>query len=292
MIKSMTGYGLSKLDNDDYNVAVEIKSLNSKFLDTILKLPKEFGDKEIEIKNLISDQLVRGKVNIVVSFQRKEGLASKMMVNEPLFKEYFNKLRAAANAVGDEGSDIFKLAMQMPEVLVQEELDDNLNQEWNIVSKQIAEAIEGCDNFRVKEGKGLQEKLVNYIEKIKTYLTEIEVQDPKRVEAIRERLTQKIHELSHAEKVDENRFEQELIYYIEKLDINEEKVRLKSHLDYFLEVIELATSQGKKLGFISQEIGREINTIGSKANDANIQRLVVGMKEELEKIKEQLLNIL
>ncbi len=292
MIKSMTGYGLSKLDNDDYNVAVEVKSLNSKYLDTILKLPKEFGDKEIEVKNLISDQLVRGKVNIAVSFQRKEGLASKMVVNEDLFQEYYKKLRSAANRVGDEGSDIFKISMQMPEVLVQEELDDNLNHEWKLVSSQIAEAIEGCNSFRIKEGQGLQQKLVSYIENISNYLTEVELQDPKRVASIRERLTQKINELSHVEKVDDNRFEQELIYYIEKLDINEEKVRLKSHLEYFIEVIELSTSQGKKLGFISQEIGREINTIGSKANDATIQRLVVGMKEELEKIKEQLLNIL
>lgn len=292
MIKSMTGYGLSKLDNDAYNISVEVKSLNSKFLDTILKLPKEFNDKEIEVKNMISDHMVRGKVNMVISFQRKEGLAAKMVINESLFREYYDNLKSVAAAAADNTNDIFKLALQMPEVLVQVEFDDNLNQEWAILLEQITAGLAHCDNYRLQEGKGLEEKLVSYIKKIGAYLEEIEEKDPKRVETVRERLTQKINELTHVEKVDQNRFEQELIYYIEKLDINEEKVRLKSHLEYFLEVINHSTSQGKKLGFISQEIGREINTIGSKANDATIQRSVVGMKEELEKIKEQLLNIL
>ena len=292
MVKSMTGFGQSKLDNEDVNLTVEVKSLNSKFLDSMIKLPREFSDKELEVKNIITERLIRGKASVAISFQRKDSSAIKMAINRNLFNEYYENLQAVAREANAPEQDIFKLVIQMPEVVLQQESDEDLTKDWEAVVEHIHKAIDQCDNFRIKEGSGLREKLISYVDNIGGFLQKIEGQDPQRVQLVRERLKQKIEELQHVEKIDTNRFEQELIYYIEKLDISEEKVRLKSHLDYFIEVLNAPVSQGKKLGFISQEIGREINTIGSKANDATIQRFVVGMKEELEKIKEQLLNIL
>ncbi|MDN5215779.1 YicC/YloC family endoribonuclease [Fulvivirgaceae bacterium BMA12] len=292
MVKSMTGFGQSKLDSEDINLGVEVKTLNSKFLDSIIKLPREFSDKELDVKNILTDRLIRGKVSVAITFLRKDVSAVKMDINRKLFNEYYQNLLAVAKEAKAPEQDVFKLAIQMPEVVLQRDAEEDLSEDWNVLLKHIHTAIDQCDDFRVKEGGGLQKKLLSYIENIGAFLTSIDEQDPQRIQAVRERLNQKITELQHVEKIDNNRFEQELIYYIEKLDINEEKVRLKSHLDYFVEVMNNPVSQGKKLGFISQEIGREINTIGSKANDAVIQRFVVGMKEELEKIKEQLLNIL
>ncbi len=292
MVKSMTGFGQSKLDSEDINLGVEVKTLNSKFLDSIIKLPREFSDKELDVKNILTDRLIRGKVSVIITFLRKDVSAVKMDINRKLFNEYYQNLLAVAKEAKAPEQDVFKLAIQMPEVVLQRDSEEDLSEDWNAILEHIHTAIDQCDDFRIKEGAGLQKKLLSYIENIEAFLTSIDEQDPQRIQAVRERLNQKITELQHVEKIDNNRFEQELIYYIEKLDINEEKVRLKSHLDYFIEVMNNPVSQGKKLGFISQEIGREINTIGSKANDAVIQRFVVGMKEELEKIKEQLLNIL
>ena len=292
MVKSMTGFGQSKLDNSDVNLSVEVKSLNSKFLDSMIKLPREFTDRELEVKNIITERLIRGKATIAITYQKKDAAMVKMAINRGLFIEYYQSLQTAAREVNAPDQDIFKLAIQMPDVVLQQDSEEDLSKDWEVIVEHIHKAIDQCDNFRIKEGAGLQQKLLSYINKIDEFLHKIEGQDPQRIQLVKERLKQKIDDLRHVEKIDENRFEQELIYYIEKLDINEEKVRLKSHLDYFIEVLENPDSQGKKLGFISQEIGREINTIGSKANDATIQRFVVGMKEELEKIKEQLLNIL
>ena len=292
MVKSMTGFGQSKLDNSDVNLSVEVKSLNSKFLDSMIKLPREFTDRELEVKNIITERLIRGKAAIAITYQKKDAAMVKMAINRGLFIEYYQSLQTAAREVNAPDQDIFKLAIQMPDVVLQQDSEEDLSKDWGVIVEHIHKAIDQCDNFRIKEGAGLQQKLLSYINKINEFLHKIEGQDPQRIQLVKERLKQKIDDLRHVEKIDENRFEQELIYYIEKLDINEEKVRLKSHLDYFIEVLENPDSQGKKLGFISQEIGREINTIGSKANDATIQRFVVGMKEELEKIKEQLLNIL
>lgn len=292
MVKSMTGFGQSKLDNDEVNLSVEIKSLNSKFLDSIIKLPREFSDKELEVKNIITERLIRGKASVAITFQRKDSSTVKMAINRSLFNEYYQSLQAVAREANATEQDIFKLVIQMPEVVLQQETEEDLTKDWEAVAEHIHKAIDQCDDFRVQEGAGLQQKLLSYIDNIGEFLNKIEDRDPQRVQVVRERLKQKIEELKHVEKIDDNRFEQELIYYIEKLDISEEKVRLRSHLDYFAEVLNHPESRGKKLGFISQEIGREINTIGSKANDATIQRFVVSMKEELEKIKEQLLNIL
>jgi uncharacterized protein (TIGR00255 family) len=208
-----------------------------------------------------------------------------------LFVQYYRQLQELAREVEAPEDDIFRLALQQPDVSrsVAAELDE---EEWHFVEKIIQEAIAECDAFRQREGETLKEKLLSYVEEIRALLKAVEQQDPFRTEAVKEKLAKKLEELQLSEKIDQNRLEQELIYYIEKLDISEEKVRLLTHLNYLEQNLRSAQSNGKKLGFIAQEIGREINTIGSKANDASIQKFVVGMKEELEKIKEQVLNIL
>lgn len=290
MIKSMTGYGKAQAEHNNTLVSVEIKTLNSKFLELNLRLPRAYAEKEIEIRNLLTQQLERGKVNISVDIQSNETAEAKVEFNKPLFVQYYRQLQELAREVDAAETDIFRMALQQPEVSkpIGTTLDE---EEWKLVEKVIQEAVDACDAFRQREGDVLQEKLLSYVQEIKRLLEAVEQQDPVRTEAIKEKLSRKLEELQNVEKVDQNRLEQELIYYIEKLDISEEKVRLLTHLNYLEQNLKGETN-GKKLGFISQEVGREINTIGSKANDALIQRYVVGMKEELEKIKEQVLNIL
>lgn len=291
MIKSMTGYGKAQAERNSAVVTVEIKTLNSKFLELNLRLPKAYSEKEIEIRNLLTQQLERGKANIIVDVQSNETTEAKVEYNKPLFLKYYQQLEELAKAAGAPEHDIFRMALQQPEVskTLASELEE---EEWKFVEELITEAARQCDAFRLREGEALKGKLLEYTEEIRNRLQEVEKQDPVRLEGVKERLGKKLEELGQSDKIDQNRLEQELIYYIEKLDINEEKVRLKTHLDYFEQALKSSESNGKKLGFISQEIGREINTIGSKANDAGIQRHVVVMKEELEKIKEQVLNIL
>lgn len=291
MIKSMTGYGVAGHESENLKIHVEVKTLNSKFLDLNLRIPKSLNDKELEIRKIVSDTLERGKVALSVEYVDATARPSKLAIDTPLFLAYYNELKNLAQEVNADTSDIFKLALQSPEVMMSENQVEDENVHWELLKEKINEALAGCDNFRITEGATLQAQLESSILEIGNMLGKIIEQDPLRIQNIRNRIKQNIEELSLKGTADENRLEQEIIYYIEKLDINEEKVRLKSHLDYFLEVMNMPTSQGKKLGFISQEIGREINTIGSKANDALIQKYVVGMKEELEKIKEQLLNI-
>lgn len=291
MIKSMTGYGLASHETENVKIVVEVKTLNSKFLDLNLKLPRAFTEKELFIRKLISDRLERGKVGLSVDYLDAETSLPKLSLNEALFKAYYDQLKSLSVAVNAETSDIFKIALQSPDVMTSEPQSDANVKNWDVVIQTIEEALERCNQFRLQEGSTLQEQIKASIVTIGELLREVGEQDPQRTETIRARIKQNIEELSLKGTVDENRLEQEIIFYVEKLDISEEKVRLKSHLDYFLEMMEQSVSQGKKLGFISQEIGREINTIGSKANDALIQKYVVGMKEELEKIKEQLLNI-
>ncbi len=292
MIKSMTGYGLASHETENVKIVVEVKTLNSKFLDLSLKLPRAFSDKELFIRKLISDRLERGKVGLSVDYLDAETSLPKLSLNEDLFKAYYDQLKKLSVAVNAETSDIFKIALQSPDVMTAEPPSDANAKNWDVVLQTIEEALEKCNEFRTQEGATLQEQIASSINTIGELLQKVGVQDPHRTETIRARIKQNIEELSMKGVADENRLEQEIIFYVEKLDISEEKVRLKSHLDYFLEMMEQPNSQGKKLGFISQEIGREINTIGSKANDALIQKYVVGMKEELEKIKEQLLNII
>lgn len=289
----MTGFGQSTINTGDVNISVEVKSLNSKFLDLSLRLAKQFSEKELDLRNLIAEKLERGKVSLAIDYQRTGRQEIRQTYNEALFVAYYNELQKLAGLVHASATDhIFELALNSPEVIQgngKEELDPS---EWERVIRLVHEAIEKCEQFRVAEGKVLQEKLASYIHAIEAGLKNVEELDPKRIEKVRSKIKGSITEFFGNEGFDPNRLEQEIIFYIEKLDIHEERVRLKSHLDYFLKVLTDKQSNGKKLGFISQEIGREINTIGSKANDAEMQKHVVMMKEELEKIKEQLNNVL
>jgi uncharacterized protein (TIGR00255 family) len=292
MIKSMTGFGQSSLDDGQIQINVEIKSLNSKFLDLNLRLPKIFSDHEVEVRNLLSEKLERGKVSLSIDFQRYGSEEPKQTYNAALFGAYYNELKKLADKVTAPYGNIFELALNSPEVIQNKLSDGPEDEDWRNVKEVLIKAINKCDEFRKTEGKSLDEKLKEYCQSIALQLKNVEVLDPKRVERIRDRLKGNITAYLGEEGYDLNRLEQEIIFYIEKLDINEEKVRLKTHLDFFVQILKEQQSNGKKLGFISQEIGREINTIGSKANDAEIQKHVVVMKEELEKIKEQLNNVL
>ena len=292
MIKSMTGYGSHTAENDKISVSVEIKSLNSKFLDLNLRLSKEYSDRELEVRNILNNIIERGKVGLNIDVQSKGGVKAKVFINRALVALYYKDLKETADAIGAPQTDLFKLALQMPKAMESEAETEDSAEDWALIQKVLIEAITKCNEFRKDEGETLSLKFQEYIKNIGDALTKVEAFDPQRIEAIRTRIRQHFDDYSKSEQLDNSRFEQELIFYIEKLDISEEKVRLRSHLSYFLDAMEGAEANGKKLGFIAQEIGREINTIGSKANDANIQRAVVQMKEELEKIKEQSLNIL
>jgi uncharacterized protein (TIGR00255 family) len=291
MIKSMTGFGQCTIDDGQVQISVEVKSLNSKFLDLNLRLPKAFSDKEIEVRNLISEKLERGKVSIAAEYQRYGESEIQQSYNEKLFIAYYSELKKLADRVVAPYDQLFDLALNSPEVIQGKIKSTDNEEEWAKVKSCIIEALEKCDRFRRTEGKVLEEALKNCCSVIYQELKNIDLLDPKRIERMREKLKGSVVNFFGEEGYDTNRLEQEIIFYIEKLDINEEKVRLKSHLDYFTNVLKEPQGNGKKLGFISQEIGREINTIGSKASDANIQKHVVMMKEELEKIKEQLNNV-
>jgi len=291
MIKSMTGYGIASNDFANTKYTVEIKSLNSKFLELALKLPKAFSDKELILRNDCSKQIERGKVNIAVTVEYASNEKKAATIDQELLSLYYNQLKQAANTLNDNGNSLLQLALNFPDVIKYEE-DLVSEQEWIQLQQTFAEAMNNFQTFRKDEGRVLQQDLELRIKNILNALKLVEEQDPKRIPAIRERISQLLEEFVGKENTDSNRFEQELIFYIDKLDITEEKIRLRSHCDYFIEALKSNDANGKKLGFISQEIGREINTMGSKANDAQIQQIVVGMKEELEKAKEQLLNVL
>lgn len=292
MIKSMTGFGLTSVTKEETAVTVEVKSLNSKFLDLSLRLPRMFSEKEPEVRNLISDQLERGKISISIEYQQTGNQELKTRYNHELFAAYYAELKKMADKVMAPYDNLFNLALSSPEVIQSNGREELNSSEWDLIYKLIQEAIQKCDQFRVLEGKSLENKLTSYISNISEALVEVERLDPKRIERVRSKIKGSITDFFGSEGFDPNRLEQEIIFYIEKLDIHEERVRLKTHLEYFLKVMRDKQSNGKKLGFLAQEIGREINTIGSKANDAEIQKSVVMMKEELEKIKEQLNNIL
>lgn len=294
MLKSMTGYGLAQRETEQYTVSIEVKSLNSKSMDLSVRIPRFLADKEHEIRNLLTKSLVRGKINLTIDFTRNRLAKTRNFINTELLQLYYTELELAADRVGAGKNELFRLALQMPDVIQQgsgvEEEAESVS--WEEVQVVLEEALQNFNKFRTDEGKALTTEIMTYIDRIRILLAEIDKQDPVRVEQIRNRLRAHLAEIKTSEHFNENRFEQEMIYFIEKLDIAEEKVRLINHLHYFTETVYLPEPTGKKLGFISQEIGREINTIGSKANDATIQRFVVEMKEELEKIKEQLNNIL
>ena len=293
MLKSMTGYGLSKAQSGSTQVTVEIRSLNSKFLDAQIRLPRQLQEKELEVRNLLNSELIRGKVLVSVEMGSDDIDASKQEINHALFKAYYKEYDQLADEVYAEKRDLFRLALHSPEVMSGSAYnEDILAEQWDLVKTNVIAAIEHCNELREQEGAKLQTELISYIKNIEGYLNSIREIEGERMLAIRERISNHQKELLGADQFDINRFEQEMIYFIEKLDVSEEFVRLKSHLDYFVEILKEDNSQGKKLNFISQELGREINTIGSKANFAPMQRHVVCMKEELEKIKEQLLNVI
>lgn len=290
MIQSMTGFGKSVLQLPNKKITIEIKSLNSKNLDLNTRIPSLYREKELTIRQLISKSLGRGKVDFSL-YLEITGEETSSQVNNVVVKEYMNQLRELSPYFegGDQEVELAKMAVRMPDALTtnREELDES---EYNVIEDEIKHALAAINEYRLDEGKVLEHDFLKRIDNINTLLEKVIAIDPKRVEQVRERLLKAVKELK--EEHDPNRFEQELIYYIEKYDITEEKVRLKNHLDYFKETLASADSNGKKLGFICQEIGREINTIGSKSNYAAMQQLVVQMKDELEKIKEQMLNVL
>lgn len=293
MLQSMTGFGSARLDNDQYSISVEIRSLNSKSMDLSVRLPRFLSEREYEIRNMVTKTLIRGKVSVNVDYIKSKAQKAKGTLNKELLLTYYKELEDAAELVGGTKQDLFRLALQMPDVQQQDQGEAGMEEaEWSTVEPLIQEALSSINNFRANEGKALTTEIMAYIDRIRILLAEIEKHDPIRMEHIRTRIRGHITELSVSESFDKNRFEQEMVYYIEKLDIAEEKVRLVNHLHYFTETVFLPEPTGKKLGFIAQEIGREINTIGSKANDATIQHHVVDMKEELEKVKEQINNIL
>jgi uncharacterized protein (TIGR00255 family) len=291
MMKSMTGYGKSVCELEDKVVTIEIKSLNSKQIDIYTRIPSIYREKDLEIRNLISQKLGRGKieVNMVVEITDAKN-ASKL--NAAVIKDYYNQLKEIGQELDiDYKEAILQVIMRLPESLRmdKEELDPK---DWKRIIEKFNYAIDSVEEFRVQEGNALKVDILNNVQNIEEKLTFLSDFEEERIKNIRQRLQNGLNEISELEKIDNNRFEQELIYYIEKLDINEEKVRLKNHCNFFKEVSSSKTASGKKLGFIAQEMGREINTIGSKANHSEIQKIVVGMKDDLEKIKEQSLNIL
>jgi len=285
MIHSMTGYGKSVLQLPTKKITIEVKSLNSKNLDLNARMPSIYREKELSLRKLIGKQLERGKIDFSI-YVEMTGEETTTQLNKPVVKQYINQLREVVD--GDE-TELLKMAVRFPDALNTEkaEIDEN---EWSTILAEIKVALSRIDTYRLDEGKVLEADFNDRIATIANVLEQVIAMDPERIEGVRERLRKGVDDLK--EKVDENRFEQELVYYIEKFDITEEKVRLQNHLAYFVSALNSDDSNGKKLGFIGQEIGREINTIGSKSNYAPMQKLVVQMKDELEKIKEQLLNVL
>jgi len=286
----MTGYGMASLENEAVSVQIELRTLNSKFLDIATKLPKELAHFENELRKKVSEQLQRGKINFGIEWSQKSTTQSGSVVNKELFKHYQDQLRSVSSDLNLTDADVFHGVMRLPDIF------EPGNATEEIVSKDtlftlMDKALDQCNQFRAQEGEAICRVLEGYAKSLAQRMEKIKLLDPKRIENIKSRINGSLHELLVGDQIDSNRFEQELIYYIEKVDISEEIVRLDNHIRYFLETLILPDSHGKKLGFISQEMGREINTIGSKANDSSIQKLVVEMKDELEKIKEQILNI-
>lgn len=285
MIQSMTGFGKSVKQLPNKKITVEIKSLNSKSIDLNTRIPSAYREKELQIRAILSNKLERGKVDFAL-FIELTGEETSSQVNIPVVEEYIKQLSLIVN--GDR-TELLKMAIRMPDALKtdRDEIDES---EYQLITVAIEEALNEISIYRSDEGEILKKDFNLRVKNIASLLDQVILMDPERIQGVKERLRKAVSELK--EQVDENRFEQELIYYLEKYDITEEKVRLDNHLNYFLDALNSSDSNGKKLGFITQEIGREINTIGSKSNHAQMQQLVVQMKDELEKIKEQLLNVL
>lgn len=290
MILSMTGFGKAAIEIDGKKIIAEVKSLNSKQLDLSVKLPQIFREKELELRNLVSKQLERGKVDLSIYFESNNSNQA-LSINIAAVKEYKKQIQLMAQELKiAEPEDWYATLLRMPDVMKSETVELN-SDELNTVLKAVAAAIEQLSNFRQQEGENLSLFFNQKIANIRKLLSEVEQYETERIEKVKTRILTALEKFGNVD-YDKNRFEQELIYYIEKLDINEEKQRLNNHLNYFMQTLEAEHSQGKKLGFITQEMGREINTLGSKSNHLELQRIVVQMKDELEQIKEQVLNVM
>ena len=287
----MTGYGKAECELPSKKITIEIKSLNSKQLDINSRFPGIYREKDIEVRKIIAEKLERGKVDFSL-YCEQLGLESNAVINKPIVNAYYTQLAEIYRDLNMEMSELaITSILRLPDAVKvdHEELDE---EEWKMIVSRINAAIDMLNSFRVQEGNALEADIVSHIDLIVKLKNQIEPYESERIERIKTRLTDALSNLSDNVQADPNRFEQELIFYLEKLDINEEKVRLENHCTYFIETINEPYPSGKKLAFIAQEIGREINTLGSKANHSEIQKLVIKMKDELEKIKEQLLNIL
>ena len=289
MIQSMTGYGKAEINLVNRSFTIEVKSLNSKQIETHIKISSIYKDKEITLRNLISEKLQRGKIELSIWTENLE-LSRNYTLNNELISDYFAQIKKITEGLNINYKNVLPSLLKMPDVIQKGEEKINEN-EWNEIQKGIEIAIADLLKFRLDEGKKLELDIQSRIHKLKELLSKIDPFAKARIEKVKKSLHQKIAEIG-TKNIDENRFEQEIIYYLEKQDITEEQVRLDSHLNYFKETMSSDSPNGKKLGFIGQEIGREINTIGSKSSDVDMQKIVVQMKDELEKIKEQLLNIL
>jgi len=289
MLLSMTGFGRAIQSYESKSVTVELRSLNSKFTDIRLKLPQHYKEKEQEIKKLVMDRAERGKIDVNIEIQAITG-AEQFSLNVPLFRKYVQEIKTLAREENIPSSDIITSVLRLPNVVMP--LDEELDEaEWNVVISTLNEAIDKFHAFREQEGKSLEVDMATRIQNIQANLEKIAPHEANRIVKIKEKMLKHLDDFVGKKNVDQNRYEQEVLFYLEKIDINEEKVRLSQHCDYFLEqLLDSNTAKGRKLSFISQEIGREINTLGSKAYSSDIQRHVVNMKNELEKIKEQVAN--
>jgi len=291
MIKSMTGFGKHTVEVKNNVITIEIRTLNSKQLDLNLRSPISYKENELAARNLVSNFLQRGKIDVNINIEHKSAETAPV-INTELAQHYYKELHSLSRKLSvDAPSNYLDMILRMPDVLAtqQEEIDPD---EWQLIIDGLSAACRSVDKFRTQEGKLIEEEFITRIKTIDDLLLKVDPFEIERAVKIKERIQTNLNNLLSDNQADQNRLEQEMIYYIEKLDISEEKSRLKKHCDYFIETLKDKDAQGKKLGFISQEIGREINTLGSKANDVNIQKIVVLMKDELEKIKEQLFNIL
>lgn len=292
MIQSMTGYGKATAELPDKKINVEIKSLNSKAMDLSTRIAPAYREKEIEIRNEISKVLERGKVDFSLWIEKKEGADSATPINQELLKGYYKQILSISENLNIPlPADWFQTLLRMPDVMSKTEIQELSEEEWATVHATVLEAVNHLVDFRKQEGMALEKKFREKISNISSLLEKITPYEKERVEKVKERIIEALEKTLSVE-YDKNRLEQELIYYIEKLDINEEKQRLTNHLKYFISTLESGCGQGKKLGFIAQEMGREINTLGSKSNHAEMQKIVVQMKDELEQIKEQVLNVM
>lgn len=291
MIKSMTGFGKAEFEAGNKKIILELKTLNGKQIDISVRIPPVYREKEIEIRKVLADKLVRGKTDLTL-YVENHGAESNSRINESVLKGYFAHLKKINSELGlPAGQTTMQAAIRLPDV-IQTEYETLDDEEWQIILEQLHKALNDIDQFRIREGKALESDITENTNSILDLLEQVTPFEKQRMETVKSRLKENLDKLELDGTADKNRFEQELVYYIDKMDMNEEKVRLRNHCTYFLETLSAPESAGKKLAFISQEMGREINTLGSKAYESHIQRLVVQMKDHLERIKEQLLNVL